>query len=114
MGLTDWQTMARGHWSRDLAYLLATAVSVENRRLWEHDVVKIYLEELLENGGPKVTEAEAWLELKGQSLGALFYWTLTLTPGKSMPDMQPEEASYTFIQRITVFMDDHNALDAFE
>ncbi|EMT62798.1 hypothetical protein FOC4_h10017653, partial [Fusarium odoratissimum] len=30
-------TVARGHWSRDLAYVLGTAVSAEKRRQWEHE-----------------------------------------------------------------------------
>ncbi|CAK7235962.1 hypothetical protein SEUCBS140593_009459 [Sporothrix eucalyptigena] len=114
MGLTDWQAMARGHWSRDLAYMLGTAVSVENRRAWEHDAVALYVSEFHKAGGPKTTVDEAWLELRRQSLGALAYWTLTLTPSANMPDMQPEAASREFIGRICAMMDDHDALDAFD
>ncbi|KAF5541308.1 aminoglycoside phosphotransferase [Fusarium mexicanum] len=113
MGLTDWQTVARGHWSRDLAYILGTAVSVEKRRQWEHEMVEMYLSELEKHGGPKVSTEEAWLELRRQSFGVLAYWTLTLTPGENLPDMQTEEACLCFIGRICTMMDDHDALDAF-
>lgn len=114
MGLTDWQAMASGHWSRDLAYVMGTAVSIENRRAWEKEIVELYVSEFEKAGGPKTSVEEAWLELRRQSLGALAYWTLTLTPSKDMPDMQSEETSMEFIGRICALMDDHDVLDAFD
>ena len=113
MGLTDWQATSRGHWSRDMAYLLGTAVAPEQRREWDRDMVRLYVSELAKAGGPKVTEEEAWLEIRRQTFGALWFWTMTLTPSDIMPTMQTEETSLDFIKRITTFMDDHNALDAF-
>lgn len=114
MGLTDWQAMSRGHWSRDLAYVLGTGVSTDKRRLWEKEMVRMYVKELAEAGGPKVTEDEAWLELRRQSFGALAYWTCTLAPSAAMPDMQPEEPTLLFIGRIAALIDDHDALGSFE
>ncbi|CAG9984347.1 unnamed protein product [Clonostachys byssicola] len=114
MGLTDWQAMARGHWSRDLAYVMGTAVPAESRRLWEQEIVELYVAELEKAGGPKTSVEEAWFELRRQSLGALAYWTLTLTPSEAMPDMQTEAASLDFISRICTLMDDHDVLDAFD
>ncbi|KAL1897458.1 hypothetical protein Sste5346_004196 [Sporothrix stenoceras] len=114
MGLTDWQAMASGHWSRDLAYVMGTAVPTSSRREWEHEIVELYVSEFEKAGGPKTTVEEAWLELRRQSLGALAYWTLTLTPSENMPDMQPEPVSRVFISRICAMMDDHNVLDAFD
>ncbi|KAF4462142.1 aminoglycoside phosphotransferase [Fusarium albosuccineum] len=114
MGLTDWQTMARGHWSRDLAYVLGTAVASDKRRLWEREMVELYVSEFEKHGGPKITVDEAWLELRRQSPGALAYWTLTLTPSEIMPDMQTEATSLDFIGRICALMDDHEVLDAFD
>lgn len=80
MGLTDWQAMARGHWSCDLAYVLGTSISTEHRRLWEDELVRTYLAEFVNAGGTKVPVEEAWIELRRQPLGALAYGTLTLTP----------------------------------
>lgn len=113
MGLTDWQATSRGHWSRDLAYVLATGVPTEKRRLWEREVVRLYVAELAKYGGPKVSEEEAWKELRRQTFGPLWYWTFTLTPSKIMPDMQPVETTLDFIGRITALMDDHDALDSY-
>ena len=104
----------RSHWSRDLAYVMGTAVPIEKRRLWEREIVELYVSEFEKAGGPKTTVEEAWLELRRQSLGALAYWTLTLTPSKVMPDMQPEAASRDFISRLCALIDDHDALDAFD
>lgn len=114
MGLTDWQAFSRGHWSRDIAYALGTAVPTAQRRLWERDIIRFYLAELAKAGGPVITEDVAWLELRRQSFGALWYWTFTLTPSEKMPDMQPEETSLRFIGRIAALMDDHDALDSFK
>ncbi|CAK7229396.1 hypothetical protein SEUCBS140593_007228 [Sporothrix eucalyptigena] len=114
MGITDWQVLSRGHWSRDLAYVLGTGVSVERRREWEKDMVAVYVKALGAAGGPTVSTDEAWLELRRQSLAALAYWTCTLTPSASMPDMQPEAPTREFIKRLAALVDDHDALDSFE
>ncbi|CAK7236410.1 hypothetical protein SBRCBS47491_009627 [Sporothrix bragantina] len=114
MGLTDWQVLSCGHWSRDLAYVLGTGVSVERRREWEKEMVEVYVAAHAKAGGPTVSVDEAWLELRRQSLAALAYWTCTLTPSASMPDMQPEAPTREFIKRLSALVDDHDALDAFE
>jgi hypothetical protein len=114
MGLTDWQAMSRGHWSRDLAYILGTAVPTEKRRLWEHDAIRHYIAELAKAGGPTLSEDEVWLEVRRSSFGPLYYWTCTLCPSVHMPDMQTEATSREFVQRLATFMDDHDALDSFD
>ena len=44
MGLGDWQCAGRGHWGRDVVYSLATALTTENRRAWEKDLLRYYLD----------------------------------------------------------------------
>lgn len=114
MGLTDWAVMSRGHWSRDLAYVLGTGVPIDKRRLWEHEAVRVYLGELASAGGPDVTEESAWLELRRASFLALAYWTVTLSPSALMPEMQTQETSLDFIGRITALMEDHDVFKAFQ
>jgi hypothetical protein len=96
-----------------VAYVLGTGVTPEKRREWEHEMVQIYVEELAKAGGPSVTAAEAWTEIRRASFLALSYWTITLTPSSSMPDMQPEDTSLEFIRRITALMSDHEVFDSF-
>lgn len=113
MGLGDWQGCKRGHWSRDLAYVMATSLTIENRRNWEKDLIGIYLDEFGKAGGEVVSFDEAFLFYRQQLFNALMMWTGTLTPSDSSPDMQPPEASLEFIRRITHAIDDHDALKSF-
>ena len=113
MGLSDWQALTRGHWSRDIAYAISCALEVEDRRAWEADLIRYYLDRLGTEGGPKVTFDEAWLNYRQQLLHALAWWTGTLTPTPDMPDMQPQETAIEFIRRFGAAINDHHALDSF-
>jgi hypothetical protein len=111
MGLGDWQVSCRGHWSRDLAYTIATALEPEQRRLMERDLIAYYLDRLHASGGPKVAFDEAWDHYREQMLSALAWWTMTLTPAADMPDMQPYDTTREFIHRLAVAIDDLDSLD---
>src|SRR5581483_1890598 len=54
MGLADWGVVHRGHWSRDVAYTITTALPIELRRSWERDLLRLYLDRLAECRGPRV------------------------------------------------------------
>jgi hypothetical protein len=51
---------------RDVAYLLSTAPTVENRRKWEHELLKGYLADFERFGGPHIPEDEWMLEFRVQ------------------------------------------------
>jgi hypothetical protein len=73
-GLLDFQLSLRGCYSRDLTYILTTALSVEDRRKHERELIGFYLSELARGGVEKVpTMDEAWL-LHRQSA----YWGLVI------------------------------------
>lgn len=111
MGLGDWQVSCRGHWSRDLAYTIGTALTPEQRREMERDLIVYYLDRLHAAGGPKVSFDEAWDHYREQMLSALAWWTMTLTPAGDMPDMQPYDTTVEFIRRLVVAIDDLDSLD---
>lgn len=111
MGLGDWQVSCRGHWSRDLAYTIATALKPEQRRVMERDLITYYLDRLNAAGGPKVSFDEAWDHYREQLLSALAWWTMTLTPAGDMPDMQPLDTTIEFLRRLLIAIDDLDALD---
>ena len=113
MGLTDWQAVSIGHWSRDYIYATGTALAIDDRRKWEKDLLRIYLEKMAELGAPKIQFDDAWLAIRQQLPTALAYWTITLRPAPGMPPMQPESISYEFIKRLTAAMDDLDSLDSF-
>ncbi|WP_322083331.1 phosphotransferase [Burkholderia sp. BCC1972] len=112
MGLSDWQCATRGHWSRDLAYTISSALTVKRRRTWERDLIQYYIEEFRAAGGPAISFDEAWNAYRQQLVTALTWWTVTLTPPSALPDMQPKDLTLEFIRRISTAMDDVDSLDA--
>jgi hypothetical protein len=106
MGLSDWQCASRGHWGRDVAYAMATALTVEDRRAWERELMQLYIDRLRAAGGPAVKWDEAWNHYRQQLISALTWWTITLRPTASLPDMQPRDITLEFIRRIATAMDD--------
>jgi len=115
LGLCDWQAVVCGHWSRDVAYALATTLTVDDRRAWERDLVARYAEELARAGGDRVTPDEVLLAYRRQLWGALGYWAPTFSPPRLMPaDMQPREISGEMLRRITTACADLDAFAAVE
>lgn len=113
MGLSDWQCVTRGHWSRDVIYALTTALTVENRRAWLPELVELYIQEMTARGVDMPELDEVWLHLRQQLMTTLAFWTITLVPAPSMPDMQPRDITIEFLRRIYACMEDYEALDAF-
>jgi hypothetical protein len=113
MGLNDWQCACKGTWGRDLSYAISTALSPENRRAWERDLVAYYVEQLHAAGAPQVPFSDAWLLYRQQLFSGLAWWTGTLGQPPDAPKMQPPETSREFIRRMTHAIDDLDALDAF-
>jgi hypothetical protein len=114
MGLSDWQCAVRGHWSRDVAYAVSCALTVEDRRAWEDDLLAFYCEALRAEGGPRLDRDEAHLAYRRQMVTAMTWWTITINPAPGMPDMQPLDATKEFLKRIGTAMDDLSSLDAFK
>jgi hypothetical protein len=111
MGLNDWQCVCRGHWSRDLAYCISTALTIDDRRAWERELIGYYIERLQEAGGPRIAFDFAWQNYREQLLGALAWWTGTLGQPRNKQDMQPPEVSMGLIERMAAAVDDLEALD---
>jgi hypothetical protein len=112
MGVSDWQCATFGSWARDIAYVVATSSAIEDRRRWEKDILRHYLDCLAKAGGAAPGFEEAWLRYRQNMVSVLSWWTGTLTPTEDQPDMQPRETSLEFIKRITHAIDDIDGLDA--
>lgn len=69
----DWQTACLAPWSHDVAYFLASALDVEDRRIHERTLLDHYRGALHSAGGPALTEDEAWLDYRRHSLHG-FAW----------------------------------------
>jgi len=99
MGLLDWG-MVRGQWAGDVSYALVSALTIEDRRAWERDLIARYLDRLVETGGPRLPFKEAWLAYRQQMFHPFFYWALTLGDARVHPGMQPDRISLMNLERM--------------
>jgi hypothetical protein len=111
MGLCDWQCLSRGHWSRDFAYAVTASLTPEDRRAWERDLLRRYIDKMAERSGARLEFEEAFTQYRQQIPHALAMWTITLCHSPLLPAMQPEDASLKMIGRITTAMSDLDSLD---
>ncbi|MET0985760.1 MAG: phosphotransferase [Steroidobacteraceae bacterium] len=114
MGLSDWQCVVRGHWCRDLAYVISSSLSPDNRRAWERELIAYYLECLAGQGIPTPSLDQTMRLYRQQLFAALQMWTVTLARPEGAPEMQPPATSLEFIRRIATAIDDHNAFASFD
>ncbi|UCV23681.1 phosphotransferase [Ferribacterium limneticum] len=110
MGLTDWQAILRGGWAYDFAYLVTSALTVEDRRLWEQDLLHFYLDRLQAAGGAQIPFDEAWLSYRQHTFYPYFAWVYTIGAGTLQPNMQPDHISMAIIERTANAINDHDAL----
>ncbi|MCX2930070.1 aminoglycoside phosphotransferase family protein [Mycobacterium sp. CVI_P3] len=111
MGLYDWQLISRGSWAMDVAYALSSALTVDDRRAWERDLIALYIDRLHAAGGPRLTAAGAWLTYRQQPFHGLVFWLYTIGAGRMQPAMQPDDVSLANLERMTNMIVD---LDSFE
>ena len=81
-GSYDWQLVRRGSWAYDVGYCLTSVLTVDQRRMWERDLLCRYLERLQENEVRTVPdEQQAWRVLRRQSAYGFVAWLETLATG---------------------------------
>ena len=113
MGLLDWQCLARGHWSRDLAYALSATLTIDDRRAWERDLIALYLDLFGAHSGVTIGFDEAWLRYRQQMFGALAFWTPTYAPPVFAPqNMQTPATALEMIRRLAQAIEDLDSLDS--
>jgi aminoglycoside phosphotransferase (APT) family kinase protein len=105
-GLLDWQLALRGCWALDVTYLLTSALTVEDRRGHERDMLRGYLERLRSLGVEPPPLDEAWLRYRQNALYGVMMWLIT-------PDgVHTDEAQARFLQRCLAAADDLETLAA--
>ena len=112
MGLHDWQLTTIGHWSRDFAFSLTTALSIEQRRAWFEDLLRLYLDRMAANSAGRIDFDEAFRNVREQLMTAFAFWTITMCPTGDMPAMQPEHTTVEFLLRMGTAIDDYDSVDA--
>jgi hypothetical protein len=82
VGFLDWQVVRRGNWSLDLGYFLQGALTVEDRRRCEDDLLREYLDELTLPNDEKPSLAEVWLRYRASVAHGLTLWLCTASAGE--------------------------------
>jgi aminoglycoside phosphotransferase (APT) family kinase protein len=102
-GWLDWQIVQQGHWATDVSYHLATALSIEDRRASERDLLRHYLSELARAGASHPPDwEEAWERYRCHFPYGYFLWAITRISSR--------EVVLLHIPRIATAMDDHQTL----
>ncbi|MGV0874779.1 phosphotransferase [Mycolicibacterium sp. XJ879] len=81
VGFLDWQMARRGNWSLDVGYFLQGALTIEDRRLAERDLLTEYRDALTLPADEKPTAAEVWLRYRASVAHGLAIWMATLSGG---------------------------------
>lgn len=82
VGFLDWQVARRGNWSLDLGYFLQGALTVEDRRRSERDLLEEYRGAL---GLPKAempSPDEVWVRYRASVAHGLTLWLCTASAGE--------------------------------
>ena len=74
----DWQLVQRGPWYLDVGYHVATALSVEDRRANERDLVAHYLDHLAADGTRRLDESSVWRGYRRGIVHGFYLWAITL------------------------------------
>lgn len=111
--LYDWQGIGRGGWALDVAYALSAALTTEDRRAWEHDLLARYLDRLAAAGGSPPSPDEAFLAYRQQMFRGFIYWTYTHLVGK-LSELQPDAHVRTLVQRTGQALVDLDSLDSLD
>lgn len=77
-GLLDWQLASQGHALHDVSYLIATGLSVADRRTHERELLAYYREQLLAKGVKEPpTSEDLWLEYRRAMVWGVYIGWLT-------------------------------------
>lgn len=104
-GWLDWQGIMRGPWAHDVAYFIVGSLSVADRRAYERELLRGYLEQVASLGGPRPSDDEAWLRYRRHALHG-FFWPLTPA------SMQPEDICAAQTERVCAALLDLETMDA--
>ncbi len=102
----DWQTAMLGFWAHDVSYFLAGALTIEDRRANERELIRHYIAELKRAGG-HLEEADAWWEYRRHALYAFCWFGCP-------PEWVPEEMNCLYTERAVAAVTDLNSLACYK
>lgn len=95
IGFLDWQVVRRGNWSVDIGYFLQGALTVEDRRRHEREILDEYRSALELSPEERPSAGEVFLRYRASASHGLAVWLATL----SRPGWQRTEVSLSLAQR---------------
>lgn len=105
-GLLDWQLTLRGCWALDVAYLLTSALTIDDRRAHERALLAGYLDRLRSLGAEPPPFEEAWMRYRQNALYGVMMWLIT-------PDGVHSDAAHAeYLRRCLAAADDLETLEA--
>lgn len=107
-GILDWQMVRFGEGISDIAYFLATSLTIENRRRSEIDLIEIYAQSLKDNGMPNLDAKVLLKRYRAHLIYAFEAMLVTLAIG----DMMDLESNYELIRRTVAAVQDLDAFNA--
>lgn len=78
VGFLDWQVVRRGGWSQDAGYFLVGALTEDDRRVAERDLLAEYVGALEVPDGERPGADEAWTRYRASAAYGLAIWLSTL------------------------------------
>jgi Phosphotransferase enzyme family len=96
VGFLDWQMARRGNWSLDLGYFLQGALTIEDRRAGERELLDEYRGALTLPTDEMPTTEEVWLRYRASVAHGLAIWMATLSGGDAW---QRADICLAFAQR---------------
>ncbi|KAG5792467.1 hypothetical protein H9Q69_008477 [Fusarium xylarioides] len=106
-GFLDWQVTQSASAMHDVAYFIGGALSIEDRRSHEKDLLQSYLGALTQAGGPELEIEDIWEEYRRQTFHG-FAWTL------AGPLMQSHEIVDAMVERHCAAIIDHKSIELLE
>lgn len=82
LGFLDWQVLRRGNWSLDVGYFLQGALTTEDRRAHERDLLAQYRAALDLPAGELPDPDEIWLRYRASVAHGLATWLATASAGE--------------------------------
>ncbi|MEU0538304.1 phosphotransferase [Nocardia sp. NPDC005978] len=82
LGFLDWQVARRGNWSLDLGYFLQGALTIEDRRRSERDLLDIYRDALALPAAELPSREEILLGYRASVAHGLTLWLCTASAGE--------------------------------
>jgi hypothetical protein len=114
VGFLDWQMARRGNWSLDLGYFLQGALTIEDRRRGERELLEEYRSALTLPADEMPTADEVRLRYRASVAHGLAIWMATLSGGDAW---QRADICLAFAQRYSaafIDLETRAALDAID